>query len=127
VRRKKWNQSLSEFDLQEENVDPYTLFVYGIRSPNTKESYFRRLRGFFDAVNLDNGSTFKERCNTFVFKGRSDSRWAFNYIVRFLHYQKERVQTKEITAGTLHNYVKTLKMFREVMDEISQCVWRTYR
>jgi integrase len=92
------------------------LFVYGIRSPHTKESYFRRLRGFFDAVNLDKGSTFKERCNTFVFKGRSDSRWAFNYIVRFLHYQKERVQKKEITAGTLHNYVKTLKMFCEVTD-----------
>jgi integrase len=114
---------LSEFHLQEEeekeqqeNIDPYTLFVYGIRSPYTKESYFRRLRGFFDAVNLDNGTTFKERCNTFVFKGRSDSSWAFNNIVRFLHYQKERVQKKEITAGTLHSYVKTLKMFCEVTD-----------
>ncbi len=114
---------MSDYQLQEEdeeeqqeNVDPYTLFVYGIRSPYTKESYFRRLRGFFDAVNLDKDTTFKERCNTFVFKGRSDSSWAFNTIVRFLHYQKGRVQKKEITAGTLHNYVKTLKMFCEVTD-----------
>ena len=37
-------------ELQQENVDPYTLVVYGIRSPYTKESYFRRLRGFFDAI-----------------------------------------------------------------------------
>ncbi|MFL6411204.1 MAG: hypothetical protein ACJ71K_08170, partial [Nitrososphaeraceae archaeon] len=101
---------------QEENVDPYTLFVYGIRSPYTKESYFRRLRGFFDTINLDKGTIFEERCNAFAHKGRSDSRWAFNNIIRFLYYQKERVEKKEITAGTLHNYIKTLKMFCEVTD-----------
>jgi hypothetical protein len=96
---------------QQENVDPYTLFVYGIRSPYTKESYFRRLRGFFDAINLAKGTAFEERCNTFAYKGRSNSNWAFNNIIRFLYYQKERVEKKEITAGTLHNYIKTLKMF----------------
>ena len=101
---------------QQENVDPYTLFVYGIRSPYTKESYFRRLRGFFDAINLGKGTTFDERCNTFAYKGRGNSNWAFNNIIRFLYYQKERVEKKEITAGTLHNYIKTLKMFCEVTD-----------
>jgi hypothetical protein len=108
-------QEEEEEQLQEK-VDPYTLFVYGIRSPYTKESYFRRLRGFFDAINLDKDTTFRERCNTFVHKGRNDSNWAFNNIIRSLHYQKERVQSKEITTGTLHNYVKTIKMFCEVTD-----------
>lgn len=108
-------QEEEEEQLQEK-VDPYTLFVYGIRSPYTKESYFRRLRGFFDAINLDKDTTFRERCNTFVHKGRNDSNWAFNNIIRSLHYQKERVQSKEITAGTLHKYVKTIKMFCEVTD-----------
>ena len=75
---------------QQENVDPYTLFVYGIRSPYTKESYFRRLRGFFDAINLGKGTTFDERCNTFAYKGRSNSNWAFNNIIRFLYYQNAR-------------------------------------
>ena len=74
------------------------------------------LRGFCDAINLDKDTTFRERCNTFVHKGRNDSNWAFNNIIRSLHYQKERVQSKEITAGTLHNYVKTIKMFCEVTD-----------
>ena len=81
-------QEEEEEQLQEK-VDPYTLFVYGIRSPYTKESYFRRLRGFFDAINLDKDTTFRERCNTFVHKGRNDSNWAFNNIIRSLHYQKE--------------------------------------
>ena len=75
-----------------------------------------KMRGFFDAINLDKDTTFRERCNTFVHKGRNDSNWAFNNIIRSLHYQKERVQSKEITAGTLHNYVKTIKMFCEVTD-----------
>jgi hypothetical protein len=101
---------------EQENMDPYTMFVYGIRSPYTKESYFRRLRGFFDAINLGKGKTLQERCNSFVHKGRADPNWAFDNILRFLHYQKERVQQKEITAGTLRNYVKTLKMFCEITD-----------
>jgi hypothetical protein len=33
------------------------MFVYAIRSPYTKEYYFRRLRIFFDAINLAKGST----------------------------------------------------------------------
>lgn len=90
-------QEEEEEQLQEK-VDPYTLFVYGIRSPYTKESYFRRLRGFFDAINLDKDTTFRERCNTFVHKGRNDSNWAFNNIIRSLHYQKERVQRRSQQA-----------------------------
>jgi hypothetical protein len=43
----------------------YTTFVYAIRSPYTKDSYCRRLRGFFDAINLDKDKTLKERCNLF--------------------------------------------------------------
>lgn len=99
-----------------DNLDPYTMFVYGIRSPYTKESYFRRLRSFFDAINLGKGKTLEECCNSFVHKGRANCNWAFSNILRFLHYQKERVGKKEITAGTLHNYVKTLKMFCEITD-----------
>lgn len=74
------------------------------------------MRGYFDAINLGKGKTLEERCNIFVHKGTADSNWAFNNLLRFLHYQKVRVENKEITAGTLHNYVKTLKMFCEITD-----------
>jgi hypothetical protein len=82
---------------QQENMDmdPYITFVYGIRSTYTKESYLRRLRGFFDAINLDKDKTLEERCNTFVHKGRADPNWAFNNILRFLHYQKETWKDKQ--------------------------------
>jgi hypothetical protein len=84
------------------DASPYVIFSYSIRSPSTKETYFRRLRRFFDAVSI-NGSTFEDRCNLFVEKGKQDPSWAFNSILKYTLSQKERVERKEITAGTLRN------------------------
>jgi hypothetical protein len=102
---------------QEENgeASPYTLFAFSLRSPYTKETYFRRLRRFYDAISLD-GSTFEERCDSFATKGRENPKWAFNLILRFVQSEKERVEGKKITAGTLRNSVKTIKTFCEVTD-----------
>jgi hypothetical protein len=79
--------------------EPYDLFVYSLRSPSTRETYFRRLRRFFDAINIE-GSAFDTRCNLFAMKGRDDPSWAFNCILRFVQSQKDRVDRKEITCGT---------------------------
>ena len=39
--------------------------------------------------------------------------WAFKVIIRFLQYQKERVEKEEITGATLRNFVKAIKLFCE--------------
>jgi hypothetical protein len=44
-------------------------------------------------------------------------------VVRFLQFQKERVERGEITAATLSNFVKSLKLFLE-MCEI-QITWKS--
>jgi hypothetical protein len=41
----------------------------------------------------------KERYNLFASKGKKDQSWVFSCIVRFLQYQKERVEREEITGG----------------------------
>ena len=105
---------------EEQFTDPCGMFVYAIRSLYIKESYFRRLRRFFDAINFCKGETMDKRCNAFAYSGRNDSNWAFGNILKFLHSQKERVEKKEITASTLGNYAKTIKMFCEVTDIIIQ-------
>jgi hypothetical protein len=110
---------------KEEFTDPYSMFVYAIRSPYTKESYFRRLRRFFDAINFCECETMDKRCNAFAYRGRNDANWAFSNILKFLYFQKERVEKKEITASTLRNYFKTIKMFCEVTDIIKETV-RSY-
>jgi hypothetical protein len=76
---------LPDYKIQEgeEDTAPYTLFVYTIRSPYTKESYFRRLHKLFEVIELCNGKTFEESCNIFALRGRDDTRWAFNNILRF--------------------------------------------
>ena len=102
---------MSDYQAQKvEDTDPYTMFVYAIRSPYTKESYFRRLRRFFDTIELRKGMAMEERCDTFAYRARTDYNCAFDNILRFLQSQKERVQRKEITEGTLHNHVKTIKI-----------------
>ncbi len=108
----------NHYHVQKEEVfiDPYSMFVYAIRSPYTKESYLRRLRRFFDSINFCEGESMDKRCNMFAYRGRNESNWAFSNILRFLHSQKERVERKEITASTMRNYVKTIKMFCEVTD-----------
>jgi hypothetical protein len=50
----------------------------------------------------------EERCNHFAANGKRDPNWAFSYIVRFLQYQKERVEREEITGATLRNFVNII-------------------
>jgi len=97
------------------DASPYVIFSYSIRSPSTKETYFRRLRLFFDAIPIS-GSTFEDRCNLFVEMGKQDPSWAFNCILKYTLSQKERIERKEITAGTLRNCVKVVKTFCEITD-----------
>jgi len=40
----------------------------------------------------------EERCNFFAVQETKDPNWAFNCIIKFLQFQKERVQREEITS-----------------------------
>ncbi|MGA8484451.1 MAG: hypothetical protein WB706_08635 [Nitrososphaeraceae archaeon] len=55
---------------------PIYAIVFSLRSPYTKETYFRRLRRFFDAVCID-GNTFENRCNSFARKGEERTNMGF--------------------------------------------------
>jgi hypothetical protein len=82
----------TEVEVIEERSDAYSLFVYAIRSKVTKDYYLRRLRIFFNHINLLPSKSMKERCNLFAAKGEMDSNWAFSCVVKFLQYQKEKVE-----------------------------------
>jgi hypothetical protein len=43
----------------------------------------------------------KEKCILFASKGKKDPSWVFSCIVRFLQYQKERVEKEEEKTNTL--------------------------
>ncbi|MGE5862138.1 MAG: hypothetical protein ACM31H_00040 [Nitrososphaerales archaeon] len=53
-----------EQSLEESNA--YSLFVYAIRSQVTRDYHIRRLRIFFNHINLEPDKTIEERCNYFA-------------------------------------------------------------
>jgi hypothetical protein len=97
--------------------DPYSMFIFAMNAPQTREKYLTRLKRFFDFLSLP-GSTMQERCSYFVEKSKrkGSERWLLNGLLKFLYFYKERVQRKEITGATLRNYVKTIKLFCEMND-----------
>jgi hypothetical protein len=98
-------------EIVEGRSNPYSMFIYAIRSALTRDYYLRRLRRFFDFINLEKERTIEERCNLFADRGKTDPNWAFNRIMGFLQFQKERVEKREITGATLRNFVKAIKLF----------------
>ncbi len=87
-----------------------------MRSPTTKDTYLRRLRIFFNHIQLLSlDEPMEVRCNYFADKARSDPKWAFVKIIEFLQFQ-ERVESREISSATLRNFVKAIKLFCEMTD-----------
>jgi hypothetical protein len=100
----------------EEDDNAYSLFLYGVRSPVTRDYYMRRLRIFFNYINLLPDETMEKRCNSFAAYARNNPNLVFKNIIGFLQFQRERVERKEIVSATLQNFVKPLKLFCEMSD-----------
>jgi hypothetical protein len=102
---------------EQSRLSPYMMFKYSIRSELTRKYYERRLRGFFDYTQFETGvKDMEKRCNDFAEGARNNTNWILNQIVRFLQFQKQRVENEEITAATLKNFVKSLKVFCDSAD-----------
>ena len=94
---------------------PYDSFVFGIRSPVTREKYLGRLAYFMSYVDITE-ENIENRCNIFGEKCKADPRWLVNNVIRYLHLHRERVDRREISASTLSNYIKPIKLFCEQLE-----------
>jgi hypothetical protein len=94
-----------------EDLDPWSLYIYAMKAPMTRDRYQTRLAKFFDFVGLEVGLKLEDRARVFAQRGKDDGNWALNSILRFVQYQKDRVDKKEITGATVRNYVKSVKLF----------------
>jgi hypothetical protein len=104
--------------LQKQNqISPYMMFRYSIRSELTRKYYERRLRRFFDCIQFEiEAQSMEKRFNDFVEYSKNNINWTINQIINFLQFQKQRVETKQITASTLKNFVKSLKALCDCAD-----------
>lgn len=94
----------------------WSLYLYGLKSPVTKQKYIGRLDKFFDFIELK-GSTTEEKGLYFISKAKNETpQWVFSNILKFMQFQLERVQKREISGSTVHNYFKSIKLFCEMAD-----------
>ncbi len=100
---------ITKGELPNEEGDPYSLFLFPMRSPKTKEKCVGRLRMFFEDIGIP-GESMNKRCKIFCERAKDDTEWAFRIIIQYLQKQKERVEIKEITAGTLKNRFQVIKL-----------------
>ena len=84
-----------ESEEEQEKLDPWSLYLYSIKSPATKEKYLLRLGKFLDYLNFHQGA-LEDKARAFARKGKVDCIWAFNRTLEFIQFQKERFNRKEI-------------------------------
>jgi hypothetical protein len=70
-----------------------------MRAPMTRDRYQTRVAKFFDFIGIT-GKTLEQKARTFAKKGNRDTNWALSNILKFIYFQRERVDRKEI-SGTI--------------------------
>ena len=84
-----------------------------VRSDVPRKYYERRIRQFLDFVkSYLEEYDIENRPNAFAYTANQEIKSAVEHVIRFLKYQKSRVENGDITdAATLRNYVKDIKHF----------------
>ena len=101
---------------QELNDDIWSLYLYAMKSPMTRQKYIGRLGKFFDFLELE-GVTPEEKSKSFIMKSKEkDTQWIFSSVLKFMQFQLERIHKREITGSTVNNYLKSIKLFCEMAD-----------
>jgi len=97
-------------------LEPLETFLYAIRSDATKSKYKSRLKNFFDYLEISGDLEAQSKLFMAQAKKKGNS-WVSANLMKFLSFQKERVERGEITYGTVRNYYKPIKLFLE-MNEV---------
>jgi hypothetical protein len=102
--------------LQKQELDtltPYDNFLFGLKAKETKRQYPHRLDKFLSYLGLE--GTIEEKCNQ-LYAISKDINFFHSQLIRFINTQKQRIEDKEISEGTLCNYVKAVKLFCHMND-----------
>jgi integrase len=74
------------------------------------------LEKFFDFLGIK-GTTIEDKSIAFVNRTKQESiEWTFNNVLKFMQFQLDRANRKEITGSTVRNYLKSIKLFCEMAD-----------
>lgn len=89
----------------------WNLYLFALKLPQTRQKYQGRMLKFFEFVGIE-GSTIQEKSLNFIAKAKSEgSQWVFNCVLRFISYQVDRVNSREIGGPTVQNYLECQTLF----------------
>jgi hypothetical protein len=92
-------------------LSPYTKFTMALKSKEVQRQYPNLLGRFLDFCRFE-GLTVEEKSLKFYqFVKSSSPEVLEDLVIKFVISQKDRIDKREITAGTLRNYVKAIKLF----------------
>ncbi len=112
-------------NLSNDDNHPLTLFLSMLGSPESKRQYPKRLQNFFNFLDLK--GDIKEQALTFAnyYKHQDkDGEKLEGRLLAFANYQKERVDKKEISASTVPNYFKAVKLFCQANRLSKNIEWK---
>jgi hypothetical protein len=92
-------------------LSSYSKFRLALKSKEVQRQYPNLLEKFLDFCRFE-GLDIEEKSQEFFrfAKDKSEDE-VEDLIIRFVSFQNERIHRQEITAGTLRNYVKAIKLF----------------
>jgi hypothetical protein len=94
------------------SLSAYANFLYALKAKETKRQYPHRLDKFLSFIGLQ--GTIPEKCQKLC--ELKDTNLLESHLIRFINFHKERIQNKEISEGTLCNYVKAIRLCFSMND-----------
>jgi len=92
-------------------------FLYALKAKETKRQYPTRLDRFISFLGIQ--GTIEEKFFKLHQLSRSISIDLLeSHLIRFINFQKSRIENREIAEGTLHNYINAIKLFFAMNDII---------
>ena len=96
------------------DISPYERFYLALKSPESKRQYPHRLDKFLTYMEFQ--GNIEEKCAKLYDFSKNNFDVLQSHLIRFINSQKERIDKKEISEGTLHNYIKAIKLFLTMND-----------
>jgi integrase len=96
--------------------DPMAVFLYAVKSPESKRQYPRRFKMFLDFLGF--GGALDDQAREFLRNAKANPKWVQDNLIQFISYQNERAKCGKISVSTIPNYYRATKLFCEMNDII---------
>lgn len=100
-------------------LTPYENFLFSMKAKETKRQYPHPLDKFLTFIGLQ--GSIQDNCSK-LYELAKDINLLQSRLIQFINVQKERIENKEISEGTLLIYNTAIKLFLSMNDVIIN--WR---